>query len=391
MALLPMLAFWLGSLGVLCWSFYYLNNSLASSTKLSILTYTLVGGGIASLWLLAVIRGLTKRIARLRKAALEIGSGNLVGKVPLGRSDELGGVFNAVQIMRNHLFEIVFQINKASVDLSRASTNMLNNTSATAKSAAEQSKASSTIATALEEFHHSFERISCSTKVANQASHYASQVAKTGSETVHSSIKEFSTLAESVESAAAKLRQLEGLSQNVDHIVSTIRAIADQTNLLALNAAIEAARVGEQGRGFAVVADEVRSLAERTATATIEITSTVQQIQSHTQEAVIQMHSSLDRVQEVGDGVGKAEAAGDSVASIEIEAEKVVTAIKDIELILSQQTEAIRAVAQNINGIASLAANNSAQANESLDACQDVEATTKLLQQLSQEFKVFRS
>lgn len=64
-----------------------------------------------------------------------------------------------------------------------------------------------------------------------------------------------------------------------------IKEIADQTNLLALNAAIEAARAGDAGRGFAVVADEVRKLAERTAGATTEIATLVENIREETRAA----------------------------------------------------------------------------------------------------------
>ena len=118
-----------------------------------------------------------------------------------------------------------------------------------------------------------------------------------------------------------KVRTLAGYAVQMDEMAKAVREVAAQTNLLALNASIEAARAGEAGRGFAVVADEVRALSKRSGETGERISEMVGQIISAmedaeagaeeaarqdsevTQQAEKAVHSALDRIQDVAEGL----------------------------------------------------------------------------------------
>jgi methyl-accepting chemotaxis protein len=132
---------------------------------------------------------------------------------------------------------------------------------------------------------------------------------------------------DSVGASSHTLQQLQDSARQIGQIVSVIHDIADQTNLLALNAAIEAARAGEAGRGFAVVADEVRKLAERTASATVQIDGMIIDIRQQTDGAV---NSMANGMQEMEEGLRLAEAAASDSGDAQQLLARLVTGIADM-------------------------------------------------------------
>jgi methyl-accepting chemotaxis protein len=153
---------------------------------------------------------------------------------------------------------------------------------------------------------------------------------------------------------------IEASSAEVAQIVKNIDEIAFQTNILALNAAVEAARAGEAGAGFAVVADEVRSLAQRSAAAAEKIEASI---------------ASSRRGSASCDRVG---------ASLEEIMQKVMAAdglVAEIATAAKEQAQGIQQVGVAMTEMDKVTQSNSAGAEQSASAAEELKAQARTLQQ----------
>ncbi|MCL2521130.1 MAG: methyl-accepting chemotaxis protein, partial [Spirochaetaceae bacterium] len=168
----------------------------------------------------------------------------------LTRKDEFGSSMRSLNFVKNRIYEVVSNINKAMEQANNTAATIQDISAKVSSSSNEQAASTDEVSASLEEIGSI---IAQSADNLNNADKIAGQVAKKAAD------------------GNAKVVKTVSAMKAIAEKITIIEDIAERTNLLALNAAIEAARAGEAGKGFSVVAGEVRKLAERSALSAQEI------------------------------------------------------------------------------------------------------------------------
>jgi methyl-accepting chemotaxis protein len=209
-----------------------------------------------------------------------------------------------------------------------------------------------------------------------------------GAKIAQHAANEIERIALAFDDSAAAVNQLGERSQLINGIASSISDIAEQTNLLALNAAIEAARAGEQGRGFAVVADEVRKLAERTSTATKEISSVIASIQADTASTIGKAQSGTALAH---DGAALARQAAEALTHINHSSQAMLDKSASIASAITEQTVASELVGKKMHNILEQAERNSSVVEKMLEQATHLDHLAVNLKEIDNVFKMGES
>ena len=311
--------------------------------------------------------------------------GDFTGRIEQQSNDEVGSILKGLAHMQTQIRQMLQSVQQSATQLIDNSRIIDDTSQRVSKAAIEQSRATETVAAAVEELTVSIAQVADNAHNAHSTSSESGRISTEGTVIIQAAVTGIQTTAEMVKQTSVRVAELGQHADQISNVIKVIKEIADQTNLLALNAAIEAARAGETGRGFAVVADEVRKLAERTGSSTQEIAATIAKIQDGTRNAVEGMGQSVAQVEQ---GVERANAAGEVIGQISAGASRVVEAVDSINQTLQEQSSVANDVAQNVEQIARMSEANSQAVSESAVVAQRLQQMAADLDRSVRRFKL---
>ncbi|MFZ1087447.1 MAG: methyl-accepting chemotaxis protein [Terracidiphilus sp.] len=369
---------------------YGTEESKASTAASSSATWVNTGATLLIVVLCAVIGILLTRVIapplQAATAALEhVAEKDLTVSLDEVGNDEIGRLTVALNTSVAAMRGVLTSVAQGAETLSSATTEMSARSVQTAGNAHAQSSKTNQIAAAAQEMTATIGEISHNAESAASASRVSAETANQGGAVMQNAAMTMEKIAGATSSVSEKMTSLAHRSEEIGKVVNVIQEISEQTNLLALNAAIEAARAGEHGRGFAVVAGEVRRLAERTKSATEEISGTIRSIQEETRETLQVMQDSRAAVET---GMNETSHARKSLEDIIESSREVEHQINLIATAATEQTSASGEISESAGHISQLSVENAQGAEEAVEALKNLASLASDLDGMIRQFRL---
>ncbi|WP_303871255.1 methyl-accepting chemotaxis protein [Acetobacterium wieringae] len=287
----------------------------------------------------------------------KIGQGDLTQEITNHYLGDFIAIKNAINNITARLSTVMGEIIEAASQVDSGSRQISDGGQQLSRGTTEQASSIQELSASIEEVTEKTKRNAIS---ANEASDRAIEVrsnAQVGNEQMKKMVSSMADINES--------------SHNISKVIKVIDDIAFQTNILALNAAVEAARAGQHGKGFAVVAEEVRTLAARSAEAAKETTSLIE--------------GSITKVEA---GTLIADKTADGLTEILNQIEKVASLVESIARASNDQASEIAQITMGLDQVSQVVQTNSATAEESAAASQELSSQSEMLKEMMMAFKL---
>lgn len=307
----------------------------------------------------ATLDTLSNYISEISDTLTELSDSNLDITITNEYKGDFAPIKDALTLIIESLNNVMGEISHASDQVASGSRQVSEGSQALSQGATEQASSIEQLTASIADIASQTRQNAANANQANELALTVKQDAEQGNGHMNDMLK--------------SMQDINDASGSISKIIKVIDEIAFQTNILALNAAVEAARAGQHGKGFAVVAEEVRNLAARSANAAKETTALIEgtikkvafgtRIANDTAEA-------LDRI--VG-GVARAAAL-----------------VGEIAIASNDQATGISQINRGVEQVSQVIQTNSATAEQSAAASQELSGQALLLKDMVGQFKMKR-
>ena len=296
-------------------------------------------------------------IDEISSVLYQIGKGNLVFSLHQEYVGEFSKIKEALLNIRSTLTETLTSIAVSADQVNSGADQIASGAQALAQGATEQASSVQELSSAVQE-------------LSTQATAEAQKAVDAGKflEQIKNEVEKCNGQMETMSRA---MQDISLQSTSIRTIIKTIDDIAFQTNILALNAAVEAASAGSAGKGFAVVADEVRSLAGKSAEAAQKTNELIE-----------------NSVQAVKRGEELTELTARSLGAVADGTKQATATIEVVAQAYHDQADKLVEISRGVDQIADVVQTNSATAEESAAASEELSGQANMMRQQVAHFKL---
>ena len=287
----------------------------------------------------------------------QIGAGNLMFTLQQNYAGEFAKVKSALMNIRTTLTETLTSIAQSADQVNAGAEQIASGAQALAQGATEQASSVQELSSAVQDLSA---QATAEAEKAVEAGQFLEQI----KDAVDKSNTQMDTMRKAMTDISVQSAAIRG-------IIKTIDDIAFQTNILALNAAVEAARAGTAGKGFAVVADEVRSLAGKSAEAAKKTNELIE-----------------NSVQAVEHGEELTKQTAESLAVVADGTKQVAETIDTVARAYREQAGRLSEISKGVDQIADVVQTNSATAEQSAAASEELSGQANMMHQQIAHFKL---
>jgi len=306
---------------------------------------------------MAVRNAMLKEVREIGAAALDLAEGNLTVRQRVYGKDEIAETSRVLDTSIRNLNTTLKTILATAHSIDSASREIAHGNALLARRGRAQAGTLGSAGSTMQQISTRVSQLASDAELAGELAHCTNSfAARSGSV---------------VQRLVVTMASLRGSSRRVVEVAGIIDGLAVQTHMLALSASMEAARAGEHGQRFAIVAGEVRMLAQRSASAVLDIKAAV-----------------ADAVADIDYGTRSVEEAGASMAEIADSARQVGQLLEQIGNGNVQQAQDVQEVQQAVVSMDQVTQQNLALVQQAAAAASSLQRQALYLSEAVATFKL---